>query len=58
MASRLLRVNLLAPITGHVTHFLFLPPSDHNVLLSSVQSSIDARLDAVQGNIETLEKII
>ncbi|KAG6810573.1 hypothetical protein H0H92_011299 [Tricholoma furcatifolium] len=46
MASRLLRVNLLSPITGtEDVYQLYL-----NQLMSSlVQTSIDARLDAVEG---------
>jgi DNA mismatch repair protein MSH4 len=50
MASRLLRVNLLAPITGPAQRFAF----DHFLIMmiSTVQSSIDARLDTVEGDIE------
>ena len=47
MASRLLRVNILSPITGNLSLFFF----DGFLLWNfiQVQSSIDARLDVVEG---------
>jgi len=46
MASRLLRVNILSPITGNFS--LFLMDLSYGIFIQ-VQSSIDARLDVVEG---------
>jgi len=47
MASRLLRANILSPITSELPSFFYLPYlSDKSCL---VHSSIDARLDVVEG---------
>jgi hypothetical protein len=48
MASRLLRVNILSPITGGVVDGLLAAFFDF-FILSVAQSAIDARLDVVEG---------
>ena len=48
MAARLLRVTILAPVTGE--RFAVLFGRRHDVYIAmAVQSAIDARLDVVEG---------